>query len=73
MRALWKLFSGIALIGLAFWFLTWYVKGHFGKYFIFFWLWTIFTILNYVHYHNSKPKEDPTPGYVYWERNVKSW
>ena len=36
--------SGIFVFYLLFLFLKWYIKGHTGKYFIFFWLNTIFAL-----------------------------
>ena len=72
MKALWNFISTIMIISLAAWFVEWYIKGHFGKYFILFWLNTILSIVMYVNHHNNVPVEDTTPGYVYWERNVKN-
>ena len=73
MKAIWNFISTVSILFLAFVFFRWYIKGHFGKYFIFFWLWTFLSIGIYIHHSNHKPVEDTTPGYVYWERNVKSW
>lgn len=73
MKAIWSLIRNIGIFFLVFFLLRWYIKGHFGKYAIFFWLYSIFCFIMYVHNVNNKPKEDNTPGYVYWERNVKSW
>jgi len=60
------------IVALTIAFVKWYVKGHVGKYFILFWANTILAIWLYVDHHSNKPKEDNTPGYVYWERNVRS-
>ena len=73
MKAIWNFTSAFMIISLFVWFIQWYIKGHFGKYFIFFWLNTILSIVIYINSVNNKPKEDNTPGYVYWERNVKNW
>ena len=71
MKGIWNFISTVSILVLTFVFLRWYIKGHFGKYFIFFWLWTIISIVIYIHNENNKPVEDTTPGYVYWERNVR--
>lgn len=73
MKLFWKILDTLFIVTLTVVFIRWYIKGHFGKYFIFFWLWTIFSIVNYIHYQNNKPKHDSTPGYVYWGRNMKNW
>ncbi len=70
MKAIWNFISSILILALAYAFVGWYIKGHFGRYFIFFWLNTILAIVLYVNHQNNKPKHDPTPGYVYWERNM---
>lgn len=72
MKAIWKILSNFFIIALTIAFVRWYVKGHFGKYFIFFWLNTIIAIGMYFNHKYNAPKEDNTPGYVYWERNVKN-
>jgi len=73
MKAIWNFISAFMIISLFVWFIQWYIKGHFGKYFIFFWLNTIISIVMYAYQRNHEPEYDSTPGYVYWERNVKSW
>jgi hypothetical protein len=70
MKTLWNIISSIMILALTYAFVRWYIKGHFGKYFIFFWLNTIIAINIYIYDKATKPKHDPTPGYVYWERNV---
>ena len=40
MREIFRFLEGIVLFYLLFVFLRWYIKGHFGKYFILFWLYT---------------------------------
>ena len=72
MRFLLRFISTISILALTYVFLRWYIKGHFGKYFIFFWLWTFLSIGMYVYQKNNRPKEDTTPGYVYWERNMRN-
>jgi len=49
MKALLKFLEGIVVFYLAFAFVKWYIKGHFGKYFILFWLNTIIAIIMFVY------------------------
>lgn len=70
MKVLWKILSSIIVIALAVWFIRWYVKGHFGKYFIFFWAWTIFTLIMYLShpgYNSNWPQHDSRTGAEVWE------
>ena len=53
MKKLGELLGGLIIFYLAYVFLVWYIKGHFGKYFIFFWLNTILAFgMYYDHKHN---------------------
>lgn len=72
MKGLFNFISGIIVFALAFAFLKWYIKGHFGKYFIFFWLNTLLSIYMKYDHDRNVPKEDTTPGYVYFERNMNN-
>jgi hypothetical protein len=72
LKALYKLISTISIIILFIWFVKWYIKGHTGKYAIWFWLYTIISIIIFISAKTNQPVEDTTPGYVYWERNVKN-
>ena len=72
MKEILKFISSLFTIVLAIWFVKWYTKGHFGKYAMFFWLNTIVACCIYFNEKANQPKEDNTPGYVYWERNVKN-
>lgn len=72
MRAIFKILEKIIIISLTIWFVRWYIKGHFGKWALFFWLNTIIAVCIYLNAKSNTPKEDNTPGYVYWERNVKN-
>ena len=72
MKAIFNFISSLFIVALTIWFVQWYVKGHFGKYAILFWLNTILAIGMYYNAKANQPKEDTTPGYVYWERNVKN-
>ena len=68
-KSIWNVFSTISIIALTIVFVKWYVKGHFGKYFIFFWLNTLLSFALFFNRKSNLPQHDPTPGYVYWERN----
>ncbi len=72
LKYLYKVFSTISIIILLVWFVRWYIKGHSGKYAILFWLNTVLACYMYYNTKTNPPVEDPTPGYVYWERNVKN-
>jgi hypothetical protein len=71
-----KVLEGLILFYLLFIFLKWYVKGHFGKYFIFFWAWTIFSFFVYQSESkriNEKYASDPRSGYEIWQENMKGY
>ena len=60
--------KGIILFYLAFVFIKWYVKGHFGKYFIFFWLNTIIALMIGINRRNQIEQEyDHRTGAEVWE------
>jgi hypothetical protein len=62
-----RFLEGVALLGLAFVFLRWYVKGHFGKYFILFWLNTILSFIMYFNHQNQIEQEyDHRTGAEIW-------
>jgi hypothetical protein len=49
------------------------VKGHFGKYFILFWLNTIMSIIMYVNHQNKIEEEyDHRTGAEVWEENRRN-
>lgn len=73
MKRLLEFISTLFILILAAWFVKWYIKGHFGKYRIYFWLNTILALILWFTYPSIKPKENNEPGYVYWERNIKTW
>jgi len=50
MKSIWNLISTFIIISLV----IWYIKGHFGKYFIFFWL---NTSISFLIYSDQKSKE----------------
>jgi hypothetical protein len=69
LKKLWRIASNIALFVLAFKFLEWYVKGHFGKYFIFFWLNTVISILMVIGHQKKVEEEyDHRTGSEIWEQ-----
>lgn len=73
---LFRLLEGFILFYLVFMFISWYVKGHFGKYFIFFWAWTIFTIFYTISENkrlNEKYAVDPRSGQEIWTENMKNY
>jgi O-antigen/teichoic acid export membrane protein len=72
MKEIVKLISSLFTVVLTVWFVKWYTKEHFGKYALFFWINTIIALCLYFGTKINQPKEDTTPGYVYWERNVKN-
>lgn len=71
-RTLWNIFSAFAIFALLFAFLRWYIKGHFGKWSIFFWAYTILSIVMYINRpdHNPNwPQHDSRTGAEIWEEN----
>jgi len=71
-----KLLEGFILFYLAFMFIKWYIKGHFGKYFILFWAWTIFSIffnISETKRLNEKYASDPRSGQEIWTENMKNY
>jgi hypothetical protein len=70
MKAIFNFISSIIVFTLAFVFLKWYIKGHFGKYFIFFWLNTIIAFATYFNHKNQIEQEyDHRTGAEVWEAN----
>ena len=59
MKKLGELLGGLFTFYLVYVFLVWYIKGHFGKYFIFFWLNTILAFGMYYNHHNNKHEWKP--------------
>lgn len=71
---LFKLLEGVMLFALAFYFLRWYIKGHFGKYFILFWAYSILCICMYFnHQQKMKDERDPRSGQEIWTENMKNY
>ena len=70
LKSFWKMLNSIIIIALAVWFVQWYVKGHFGKYFIFFWATTILALVMYLSspgYNSNWPQHDRRTGAEIWE------
>jgi hypothetical protein len=71
MKAIWNFISSFIVIALFAWFIQWYVKGHFGKYAILFWLNTIIAIIMYLNnpgYNENWPQRDNRTGAEVWEQ-----
>jgi hypothetical protein len=63
-----RFLEGVILFYLAFVFLKWYIKGHFGKYFILFWLNTIIAFAMYFNQQKRIEQEyDHRTGAEVWE------
>jgi len=81
MRGFFRLLGALMLFGLAFRFLSWFIKGLFGRYFILFWGWLICAIIYHWAYHNpdirfnnNMPQFDPNAksGCEIFEERVKN-
>ena len=68
MRMLWNIFNKFIIIALAIAFVRWYVKGHFGKYFILFWLNTILAIVINLYNKSNETPYDHRTGAEIWEQ-----
>lgn len=71
LKSLLQLFHSIAIVALFVWFIQWYFKGHFGKYAIFFWLYTIISIVFLISrpdHNNNWPQHDSRTGAEAWEQ-----
>ena len=74
LKAIFQLIKSIFLFYLAYIFLKWYVKGHFGKYFIFFWLYTILSIILFLASKSTDPEQERIynmTGAEYWEEKMR--
>ncbi len=66
--SIFRFLEGVVLFYLAFVFIKWYVKGHFGKYFIFFWLNIIIAFVMYFNHQQQIEEEyDNRTGAEIWE------
>jgi hypothetical protein len=73
LKSLFKLIQGFFLFYFAYVFVKWYVKGHFGKYFIFFWLNTIMAFVMFFNHQNKIEEEyDHRTGAEVWEQNRRN-
>jgi len=73
---LFRLLEGIVLFYLLFVFLKWYITGHFGKYALLFWLFTISGFICYPivkHHHEAKYASDHRSGYEMCKENMKNY
>ena len=68
MKGLFKLIEGIIVFALFFAFIRWYIKGHFGKYFILFWLNTFISLIIYTHHKTHQEPYDRRTGAQVWEQ-----
>jgi len=76
MRALLHFISGLYLIYLFYLFMVWYIKGHFRKYFIFFWAFTIF--MTWYYFDQQKKMQirynsDTKSGSEIWAEKMKNY
>jgi hypothetical protein len=62
-----KIINSIIILALTYAFIRWYVKGHFGKYFILFWANTIIAFIMFTHHKNNVPEYDHRTGAEVWE------
>jgi hypothetical protein len=68
MKGILKVLEGIFLFGLAIIFFKWFLKGLFGRYFIFFWAWLIISFYMYFnHQKEFKESYDRRTGAEVWE------
>ena len=67
MKGFWELLNKTIIIALAVAFIRWYFKGHFGKYFILFWLNTIVAIVMYINHKSNETPYDHRTGAEVWE------
>lgn len=73
LMGLFKFIEGLFLFGLAFYAMKWFIKGHFSKYFIFFWAYSIYFVYAFYQHNYGPPSTDPRPDYVRWEDNIKDF
>jgi hypothetical protein len=73
---LFRLLEGIVLFYLLFVFLKWYITGHFGKYALLFWLFTISFCIYYPIEKSrldTKYASDHRSGYEMFKENMKDY
>ena len=71
MKGIFKFVLGLHAWGFAIWFIQWYIRGHFSKYFIFFWLNTIISITMGYNFRKEMEQEEKNrnvPGWVIYEQ-----
>jgi len=59
-----RVLAGALLLYYFYLFIVWYIKGHFSKYFIFFWAWAILYVIVYFYDANQREKNQRE----YWEK-----
>ena len=59
MKGIFKFLEGVIVFYLAFAFIKWYVSGHFGRYFIFFWLNTIIALIMFFYSRETAAERYP--------------
>ena len=62
MRGFFRLLEGLILFSLAFLFLRWFIKGLFGKYFIFFWIYLFIAVIMFISNRVNKEPYDTRTG-----------
>jgi hypothetical protein len=72
LKSLFKALQSFFLFYFAYIFLKWYVKGHFGKYFIFFWLNTIMAFVIYFNRQSKIEEYDHRTGAEIWDENRRN-
>jgi hypothetical protein len=70
---LFKFIEGLFLFALAIYAIKWFIKGHFSKYFIFFWAYSIYFTQAYYQHNYGPPSTDSRPDYVIWEDNIRGF
>lgn len=76
-----RVLTGALLLYYFYLFIVWYIKGHFGKYFIFFWGWTILSAFIFIYEKNKSEREweeyqmkyGNKSGYELWNENMKDY
>jgi hypothetical protein len=73
---LFRLLEGFILFYLLFAFIKWYITGHFGKYAVLFWAFTISCFICYPivkQHHEAKYASDYRSGQEIWNENMKNY
>lgn len=78
LSALIKVIEGLAIFAIVFWFMKWYIKGHFGKHALFFWIWSISVLVMAIHDNNRRNREQMEyekmgTGAEIWKERMKTY